>query len=154
MDRFFSSIYSVPYFKDYIERICIYYWNDGLQGSVLAKDSILRVYPAEDMQNPKYSLYGFNTINESYWYYAELVYNKSKSDYPQYYGDYPFIVLNGPYQDVKMYGEPLLSFNVLYMEGIKWRGNFCYIMLLLYNFLSKRVDTTGNEEKILQFLYK
>ena len=61
MDRFFNMIYSVPYFQGFIERISIYYWGDINVPN--PPNTMVRLFPGENMINPNYSLYGNNTLN-------------------------------------------------------------------------------------------
>lgn len=61
MDRFFNSFYKLPCFKENIQRISIYYWDDT--NVMNTSKTLIRIYPGEDLQNPNYSLYGNNVLN-------------------------------------------------------------------------------------------
>lgn len=61
MDRFFNALYSVPYFQGYIQRVCIYYWEE-----IPVKNpnlTMVRLFPGEQISSPKYSLLGSNALN-------------------------------------------------------------------------------------------
>lgn len=58
-------------------------------------------------------------ILESYFYYSQITYGYARL---KNLSDYPYIILNGPYNDVKTFGPPLLSFNSLLIFNNTWKG--------------------------------